>query len=177
VTGDRLAPCKAIRWTAKPFGGLASLLTNSADPTLSFYVPLRKATPDAIDDIECLADDVASALEENPTSASLRKLATTLGEFATYITQNMGHIVNYGERFRVGERISTGFVESAVNRIVDKRLTGVSRCAGRLGALTCCFRPEHAFSTATSTNLSVAATQRSGNQQTTTLPPFCDGLQ
>jgi hypothetical protein len=69
------------------------------------------------DDIECLADDV----EENPTSASLRKLATTLGEFATYITNNMGHIVNYGERFRADERISTGFVESAVNQIVDKR--------------------------------------------------------
>ena len=52
--------------------------------------------PDAIDDIECLADDVAGTLEENPTSASLRKLGTTLGEFATYITNNMGHIVNYG---------------------------------------------------------------------------------
>jgi hypothetical protein len=62
--------------------------------------------PDAIDDIECLADDVAGALEENPTSASLRKLATTLGEFATYITNNIGHIVNYGERFRGDERIS-----------------------------------------------------------------------
>ena len=77
--------------------------------------------PDAIDDIECLADDIAGALEENPTSASLRKLAITLGEFATYITNNVGHIVNYGERFRAGERISTGFVESAVNQIVDKR--------------------------------------------------------
>ncbi len=78
-------------------------------------------SPDAIDDIECLADDIAGALEENPTSGSLRKLATTLGEFATYITNNVGHIVNYGERFRAGERISTGFVESAVNQIVDKR--------------------------------------------------------
>ena len=29
--------------------------------------------------------------------------------------------MNYGERFRAGERISTGFVESAVNQIVDKR--------------------------------------------------------
>jgi hypothetical protein len=29
--------------------------------------------------------------------------------------------VNYGERFRAGERISTGFVESVVNQIVDKR--------------------------------------------------------
>ena len=77
--------------------------------------------PDAIDDIECLADDIAGALEQNPTSASLRKLAITLGEFATYITNNVGHIVNYGERFRAGERISTGFVESAVNQIVDKR--------------------------------------------------------
>jgi hypothetical protein len=30
------------------------------------------------------------------------------------------YIVNYGERFRAGERISTSFVESAVNQIVDK---------------------------------------------------------
>ena len=78
--------------------------------------------PDAIDDIECLADDIAGALEENPTSGSLRKLATTLGEFATYITNNdVGRIVNYGERFRAGERISTGFVESAVDQIMHKR--------------------------------------------------------
>jgi hypothetical protein len=77
--------------------------------------------PEAIDDIECLADDVAASLDEAPTSTPLRKLGTTLGEFATYIGNNVGHIVDYGERFRAGERISTGFVESAVNQIVDKR--------------------------------------------------------
>ena len=77
--------------------------------------------PDALDDIECLADDVAVELQDNPTSTSLRKLAAALGEFATYIANNTGHIVNYGERFRAGERISTGFVESAINQIVDKR--------------------------------------------------------
>ena len=77
--------------------------------------------PDGVDDIECLVDDVAAELEDNPTSASLRKLAAALGEFATYIANNAGHIVNYGERFRAGERISTGFVESAINQIVDKR--------------------------------------------------------
>jgi hypothetical protein len=77
--------------------------------------------PDAVDDIECLVDDVTAALEDNPTSASLRKLAAALGEFATYIVNNAGHIVNYGERFRAGERISTGFVESAINQVVDKR--------------------------------------------------------
>src|SRR5271166_623340 len=77
--------------------------------------------PDALDDIECLVDDVTAELEDNPTSSSLRKLAAALGEFATYIANNAGHIVNYGERFRAGERISTGFVESAINQIVDKR--------------------------------------------------------
>jgi len=77
--------------------------------------------PDAIEDIECLAEDVDGDLEENPTAVSLRKLASALGELATYITNNVGHVVNYGERFRAGERISTGFVESAINQIVDKR--------------------------------------------------------
>ena len=32
-------------------------------------------------------------------------------------------IPNYGERFRQGERISTGFVESAVNQVVSKRMS------------------------------------------------------
>ena len=29
---------------------------------------------------------------------------------------------NYGNRYRAGQRISTGFVESAVNEIVSKRM-------------------------------------------------------
>jgi hypothetical protein len=81
----------------------------------------HRNAPEAIDDIECLADDVAAGLDAAPTSTPLRKLATTLGEFETYICNNVGHIVDCGERFRAGERISTGFVESAVNQIVDKR--------------------------------------------------------
>jgi len=76
---------------------------------------------EAIDAIEDLADDVAAALEDTPGGPALEKLATTLAEFATYITNNAGHIVDYGERFRGGERISTGFVESTVNQIIDKR--------------------------------------------------------
>jgi hypothetical protein len=32
-----------------------------------------------------------------------------------------GFIPNYGERYRQGERISTGFVESTVNQVVSKR--------------------------------------------------------
>ena len=43
-------------------------------------------------------------------------------EFHTYIENNAGFIPNYGERYRQGERISTGFVESTVNPVVSKRM-------------------------------------------------------
>ena len=54
--------------------------------------------------------------------SSLLQRQTFLAEFATYVANNTGNIVNYGERLRAGERISTGFVESAINQIVDKRM-------------------------------------------------------
>jgi len=38
-----------------------------------------------------------------------------------YIENNKGFIPNYGERYRAGERISTGFVESTVNQVISKR--------------------------------------------------------
>jgi hypothetical protein len=42
-------------------------------------------------------------------------------EFRTYIERNGGFIPNYGERWRYGEAIATGFVESTVNQVVSKR--------------------------------------------------------
>ncbi|MDM0118013.1 ISKra4 family transposase [Variovorax sp. J22R133] len=56
-----------------------------------------------------------------PPSIALKKLDRALEEFATYVDNNAGAIVNYGERYRCGERISTGFVESAVNQVIAKR--------------------------------------------------------
>ena len=50
-----------------------------------------------------------------------RKLLKAVEEFHTYIENNSGFIPNYGERYRHGERISTGFVESAVNQVISKR--------------------------------------------------------
>ena len=52
---------------------------------------------------------------------ALKKLARALDEFGTYIDSNAGAIVNYGERYRCGERISTGFVESTINQLLAKR--------------------------------------------------------
>jgi hypothetical protein len=53
--------------------------------------------------------------------ATARKLLKAVEEFHTYIENNGGFIPNYGERYRAGERISTGFVESTVNQVISKR--------------------------------------------------------
>jgi hypothetical protein len=55
--------------------------------------------------------------------ASLEK-AKHLGkleEFIVYVDNNRSCIVNYGDRYRHGEPIASGFVESAVNQVVSKR--------------------------------------------------------
>jgi hypothetical protein len=47
--------------------------------------------------------------------------AKALSELRTYIVNNRRLIPNYGERYRNGEAIATGFVESTVNEVVSKR--------------------------------------------------------
>lgn len=51
----------------------------------------------------------------------MRKLAVTLGECQTYIAANGASLINYGERYRSGERISSAFVEATVNAVISKR--------------------------------------------------------
>ncbi len=57
---------------------------------------------------------------EIPTIKEL-KLQKAVKEFQIYIENNHAMITNYGERYRNGEAIATGFVESAVNQIIAKR--------------------------------------------------------
>jgi hypothetical protein len=52
---------------------------------------------------------------------NLRKFLTATREFAAYITSNAASLINYGERYRSGERISSAFVEATVNAVVSKR--------------------------------------------------------
>src|SRR5258708_22600381 len=40
-----------------------------------------------------------------------------------YLKNNAESLPDYGQRYRAGERISTSFVESAVNQIIDKRMS------------------------------------------------------
>jgi hypothetical protein len=55
--------------------------------------------------------------------AKLKRLGAAVREFQVYIHRNAGSVVDYGERFRAGERISSGFVESAINQVVSKRFS------------------------------------------------------
>ena len=61
-------------------------------------------------DLECIETDY-------PSLKALRKAAN---EFEVYIRNNGWMIPNYAERRRNGERVSTGFVESAINTVVGK---------------------------------------------------------
>ena len=51
-----------------------------------------------------------------------RKLTKSVAEFHNYITANEAFIPNYDDRYRYGEVISTGFVESTVNQVISKRM-------------------------------------------------------
>jgi hypothetical protein len=74
----------------------------------------------AFQKIADLAMDLDMAVA-NTGDATARKLLKAVEEFHTYIENNQGFIPNYGERYRYGERISTGFVESTVNQVISKR--------------------------------------------------------
>jgi hypothetical protein len=50
-----------------------------------------------------------------------RSLLKALRDFRVYLTTNAPLIPNYGERWRYGEAIATGVVESAVHQVVNKR--------------------------------------------------------
>ena len=67
-------------------------------------------------------EDLFFRLDTEQASREQTKLLKTLEDFNTYINNNKGFIPNYGERYRNGERISTGFVESTVNQLISKRM-------------------------------------------------------
>ena len=75
----------------------------------------------ALRHLQFVAMELESAALESQEETT-RKLLKAVEEFSTYIERNGGFIPNYGERYRNGERISTGFVESAINQVVSKRM-------------------------------------------------------
>jgi hypothetical protein len=73
----------------------------------------------ALQEIEGVQFALEGYEEELPAST---KLAKSVREFYGYIEANERFIPNYGERYRYGEAIATGFVESTVNQVISKRM-------------------------------------------------------
>ncbi len=67
-------------------------------------------------------ESLTLSLDTDETSPEQNRLLKKAEEFETYITNNQQFIPNYGERYRNGERIATGFVESTVNQVISKRM-------------------------------------------------------
>jgi hypothetical protein len=92
--------------------------------------------------------------------STARKLRKAVEEFHTYIDRNRAFVPDYGEWYRHGERISTGFVESTVNQVISERFckcqqmqwtkrgahlllqTRVKTLNGELGAVFTCWYPD-----------------------------------
>jgi hypothetical protein len=67
-------------------------------------------------------EDIESLLYNcEETYPKFKPFLKAVEEFRTYLTNNRHLIPNYGERFRQGEAIATGFVESTVNQVISKR--------------------------------------------------------
>jgi hypothetical protein len=67
-------------------------------------------------------DDLESSIKPfSDTYARFLQLVKALSALRTYIVNNRHLIPNYGERYRHGKPIATGFVESTVNEVVSKR--------------------------------------------------------
>jgi hypothetical protein len=67
-------------------------------------------------------DDLETSTQPfSETYARFPQLVKALSKLRTYIVNNRHLIPNYGERYRNGEPVATGFVESTVNEVVSKR--------------------------------------------------------
>jgi len=53
---------------------------------------------------------------------TLGKLLKGVEDLHTYVERNREFVPNYGERYRNGEKIASGFVEPAINQVVSKRM-------------------------------------------------------
>ncbi len=69
-------------------------------------------------EIAFFEDDVDGLELDYP---NLGKFVRAAHEFAVYIASNTGSLINYGERHRAGERISSCLAESTVNAVISKR--------------------------------------------------------
>src|ERR1700719_50446 len=75
----------------------------------------------ALNELQSLEMDLDAAAFESKNENS-QKLLKGVEELHTYVERNQEFVPNYGARYHNGERIASGFVESAINQVVSKRM-------------------------------------------------------
>ncbi|HEY4050227.1 MAG TPA: ISKra4 family transposase, partial [Acidobacteriaceae bacterium] len=75
----------------------------------------------ALNKLQDLEMDLEAAAFESKNE-NTGKLLKGVEELHTYVERNQKFVPNYGERYRNGEKIASGFVESAVSQVVGKRM-------------------------------------------------------
>lgn len=78
----------------------------------------------ALELLDELNDELYSFPEESKDAKKHKqsKLWQMVDEFNTYIENNKTFIINYGEKYRHGETISSSFAESTVDELVSRRM-------------------------------------------------------
>jgi hypothetical protein len=72
----------------------------------------------ALQTIDMLEGDIENVEEATEV---VQKFQKGVYELQTYIENNRAYTLNFGERYRNGDTISTAFVESTVNQVISKR--------------------------------------------------------
>lgn len=72
--------------------------------------------------LDCLETCIMICDDDELHYSNRKKFYRYLDEMDTYVTNNQRFIPNDGEKYRYGEAISTGFVESTINKVVAKRM-------------------------------------------------------
>jgi len=70
------------------------------------------------EEIAFFKDDVDDLEMGYPNLGKFKRVAH---EFAVYIASNAASLINYGERYHAGERISSCLAESTVNAVISRR--------------------------------------------------------
>ena len=86
--------------------------------------PLHGNAERAVEKITGLDDTLATHQDGSLVAqkcSKWKRLTRLIADLHTHVDQKSGFIVDHAERHCSGERVSTGFVESAVNRVLAKR--------------------------------------------------------
>jgi len=64
----------------------------------------------------------ATVLNDPAVEAGMMRLVARCTELRSYIENNKGALIDYGQRYRAGKPISTSRAESTVNQLVNARM-------------------------------------------------------